>query len=207
LSTPVEQAIGLLGRGGLVAYPTETVWGLGADAARAEAVGRVVQWKGRSSDKAFPVLVGGLASLEKLGVEVGPLARELAEAFWPGPLTLVLPSRACLAPGVARGDGALGVRVSAHPVAHALATGLERAGGGPLVATSFNRSGEAPARSRAEAERLCRVCPAAPPRLLDASPDAEGGEPSAVLDLTGPRPALLRSGALAASLAPFLAAQ
>lgn len=203
MNASLEETIATLAQGGLVAYPTETVWGLGADASREAAVARVARFKGRASDKPLPVLVSGWAALEKLGVAPSPLGRELAEAFWPGPLTLVLPCRTSLAPGVARADGALGVRVSSHPVAHALAAGLAAAGGGPLVATSLNRGGEAPARIRAEAEAVCRARPD-PPALCRAGPDAGGAAPSAVVDLTGARPVLLRAGSLAASLAPWL---
>ncbi len=202
----LERAVARLTQGDLVAYPTETVWGLGADARSALAIDRLRHFKGRPADKALPVLVTGLVALEKLGVSVCPLARELAEAFWPGPLTLVLPSHARLAPGVARADGGLGVRCSAHPVASELTARLERTGRGPLTATSLNRSSEPPAVSRVEAAKLCGSG-IGEPLLLEAGPDAGGESPSTVLDLTGPHPALVRRGPLAADLAPWLRAE
>jgi L-threonylcarbamoyladenylate synthase len=203
LTDPFERAVERLEHEGLVGYPTETVWGLGADASSALAVDRLRRFKGRPADKPLPVLVTGLAALEKLVVSVSPLVRELAEAFWPGPLTLVLPSPARLAPGVARSDGGLGVRCSAHPVASELAARLEREGRGPLTATSLNRSGEPPAATRAEAAKWCGVA-IAEPLLLETGPDAGGESPSTVLDLTGPYPEWVRRGPLATDLERWL---
>ena len=109
------------------------------------------------------------------------------------------------APGVAREDGAVGFRCSAHPVAAALARRVAQEGIGPLTATSLNRSGEAPARTRAEAARYCDGRPGSP--ILMDVPGAEvgGGTPSSVLDMTGPQPRMLREGAISsAALASVL---
>ncbi len=138
-------------------------------------------------------------ALERLGVELSPLPRGLTEAFWPGPLTLVLYCPESFAPGVAREDGAVGFRCSAHPVAAALARRVAQEGIGPLTATSLNRSGEAPARTRAEAARYCDGRPGSP--ILMDVPGAEvgGGTPSSVLDMTGPQPRMLREGAISSA--------
>jgi L-threonylcarbamoyladenylate synthase len=183
---------------GLVAYPTETLWGLGADARSAAALARLAGWKRRSDGQPISILVEGLASLAPLGIEVDRRARALAAAFWPGPLTLVLPCRGRLAPGIARADGAVGVRCSPHPLAAALAAAVAAAGLGPLTATSLNRHGEPPARTCADAARLARE-PGDPLLVGAGGPDAGGGPPSTVLDLTAARPRVLRAGAVDAA--------
>lgn len=192
---PLADAVARVAAGQLVAFPTETIWGLGADARSAQAVGRLRRWKG--GEQPLSVLVTGFTALAALGVRVNPLARELADAFWPGPLTLVLPCRSRFAPGVARADGALGLRCSPHPVAASLARALEAARVGPITATSLNRHGEAPARSRAEAAAACAPADADAPFLFVGDGlDAGGGRASTVVDLTARAPVVLRWGAL-----------
>jgi L-threonylcarbamoyladenylate synthase len=194
---PVAEAVARIAAGGLVAFPTETLWGLGADARSEEAVERLRSWKVRGDDQPLSVLVTGPAALPALGIEMGRLARELADTYWPGPLTLVLPCSGRFAKGVARADGALGVRCSPHPVAASLARALESAGVGPITATSLNRSGEAPAHTRTEAALACARGAGEPPLLFVADGlDAGGGRPSTVVDLTGEKPNVLRWGAL-----------
>jgi tRNA threonylcarbamoyl adenosine modification protein (Sua5/YciO/YrdC/YwlC family) len=194
----VDEAVRRLRAGELVAFATETVFALGADAGSPRAVRRLREWKGRGPGRPLSILVSGLAGTERCGARVPAAARRLAEAFWPGPLTLVLPAPgACLAAGVARADGALGFRCSPHPVAAALVRRLEEAGAGPVTATSLNRTGQPPARSLAEARRACG---GAGPWLLEgAGPDAWGQTPSSVADLTGAEPVLLREGPIGAA--------
>lgn len=190
-----DEALERIGRGELVAYPTETLFGLGADATRDDAVARLRRWKGRGEDQPLSLLVEDAGALGAFGVGLPPAARRLARAFWPGPLTLVLPCRGPLATGVARApDGAVGVRCSSHPVAAELARRLAKAGLGPLTATSLNRSGEPAAATRAAARALCA---GDGPWLLDLPGAAEpqGGE-SSVVDATGERPRVLREGAV-----------
>jgi L-threonylcarbamoyladenylate synthase len=189
--------------GGLVAYPTETVWGLGADACSDVAVAALRRWKGRVQDAPISVLVDAPAALDALGCGPQPAAARLAGAFWPGPLTLVLRCARRFATGVARGDGAVGLRCSSHPLASAFASALARAGVGPVTATSLNRSGEPAARDAARARALC--ADASDPALLADGSDAGGAAESTVVDLTGPRPAVLRWGAVSRrELAPWL---
>jgi L-threonylcarbamoyladenylate synthase len=195
ISDPIGQAVRWVRGGGLLAYPTETVWGLGASADSEAAVERLRLWKGRDDVTPLSVLIAGPDQAEALGCELGAAAQRLAAAFWPGPLTLVVPCRHRFAPGVARGDGALGLRCSSHPLAAYLARRLRREGAGPLTATSLNRSGEPPAASRAEAQRLC--ADEGGPRLLDVEGAESGGErASTVVDLTGKEPRVLRWGGL-----------
>jgi L-threonylcarbamoyladenylate synthase len=193
---PIGDAVEWVRGGGLLAYPTETVWGLGADARSGTALERLVGWKGRPSDAPISILVGALDDLEALGFAVDAGARRLAGQFWPGPLTLVLPCQGNFAPGIARADGAVGVRCSPHPLAGALARRLARECVGPITSTSLNQSGAPPLRSRHEARACCTDEPGAP-RMLDVDgAEAGGGRESTVVDVTGARPAVLRWGAL-----------
>lgn len=194
------EALDRLEAGGLVAFPTETVWGLAALARSAESVAALRAWKGREEDHPLSVLVTGPEAVEALGYALGAAGRALAARCWPGPLTLVAraTSRAApFAPGVARKDGAVGFRCSPHPAARALAREALARGAGPPTATSLNRSGDRPAASRAEACALCQG-PGAPWPWPEGGLDAGGGAPSSVVDVTGPRPVVLRTGALSA---------
>jgi len=194
----LESALARLAAGGLLAFPTETVWGLGADARSDAALARLREWKGRRDEQPIALLVPDLAALEPLGAELSEAARRLAAAFWPGPLTLVLRCAARFAAGVAGPGGSVGFRCSAHPAARALARAAWDAGCGPVTATSLNRSGEAPAQTRAEAAALCRGEGA--PLLLEGPwPDAGTSPPSSVVDCTRTVPRVLREGALSAA--------
>jgi len=189
-----------LAGGGLVAFPTETVWGLAADARSPAAVRALQAWKGRGESQPMSVLVTGASAVEQLGYALGASGRRLADRFWPGPLTLVVAATeraAALAPGVAREDGAVGFRCSSHPAARALAWAAEQRGVGPLTATSLNRSGEPPARDREAARAICSG-PDAPYLWPERGIDAGGARPSSVVDVTGDRPRVLREGAVSA---------
>jgi len=141
----VEHAIAALGRGGIVVYPTETFYGLGARALDARGVAAVAALKGRDAGKPIAVIVGDVSQVECIVARVPALARRLIARWWPGPLTLVLPARGDLPPELTAGTGTIGVRVSSHPVARALAAG------GPLTATSANPGGMPSARDIATA--------------------------------------------------------
>ncbi len=203
---PLGDAARWVRDGGLLAYPTETVWGLGADAGSEDAVQRLRSWKGRSERSPISILVEDAHMLEALGFEAGAAARRLISEFWPGPLTLVLPCRRRFASGVARDDGAVGVRCSRHPLAAALARRLASEGVGPITSTSLNPSGAPAVRTRREAGACCDGAPGAP-RMLEVEGAEAGGEAaSSVVDLTGARPEVLRWGALPRRrLAPVLA--
>jgi L-threonylcarbamoyladenylate synthase len=150
------------------------------------------------------VLVESADAAEQLGFELGTSVRRLADAFWPGPLTMVVASSGGLLAGIARADGAVGLRCSAHPLATALARRLTREGVAPVTATSLNRKGERPARTREHAAALCGDGEDEP-RLLDIAAEAGGDEASTVVDATGGEIEVLRWGALSkAALAPFL---
>ena len=185
----IAEAAGILRAGGLVAFPTETVYGLGADATDDAAVAGIFAAKARPSFNPLIVHVAD-ANAAKALVAFTPDAEALAAAFWPGALTLVLPRRADCRISLlcSAGLDSLGVRAPAHPVAQRLLAACGR----PLAAPSANRSGRiSPTTAAHVAESLgARV-----PLILDGGPCA-GGLESTVLDLTGPRPALLRPGGI-----------
>jgi len=190
----VGAAVDHVGRGGLLAFPTETSWGLAADAGSAGAVARLRAFKGRASDRPLSVLISGSRELAAHG-DASVVAQRLAAAFWPGPLTLIVGARgASFAPGVARSDGAVGFRCSSHPDAGALAAVAERRGIGPLTATSLNHSGQPDIVRREDASAFCRCDPVA---ALLAGAECGGAAPSSVLDCSTEPPTLLREGALA----------
>jgi L-threonylcarbamoyladenylate synthase len=171
----------------VVAYPTETFYGLGALASDGAAVERLVRLKGRPDGKPLPLLGADLAQVEAVA-ELAGLARRLAAAFWPGPLTLVLPARPGLHAAITAGAAAVGVRVTSSPVA----AGLAGAAGGALVATSANLAGQPPS---ATAAALDAALAARLDLVLDAGP-APGGLPSTVVAVEGEGLRLLRAGAV-----------
>ncbi len=130
-----------------VVYPTETFYALGVDACSRLALARLFTLKRREPGKAVGLILGNLEHALEVAREIPPLARRLAEVFWPGPLTIVLPGRSSLAPELVGPSGGVAVRVSSHPLARALALGLGR----PLTATSANLSGAPAARTLAQA--------------------------------------------------------
>jgi len=186
-----EAAIERIGQGGLIGFPTETAWGLGADAGSEAAMAALRAFKGRAGHQPVSVLVSGADALGPAGATLGPAARALVAAFWPGPLTLVLPCDRGFAAGVADARGAVGFRCSSHPVAAVLASLAEDRGTGPITATSLNRSG-APECNDRVAARACAGRRAA----LVVGVDAGGAPPSTVVDLATPDPRILREGAV-----------
>jgi L-threonylcarbamoyladenylate synthase len=182
----VEQAVALLREGALVAFPTETVYGLGGDACSDAAVARIFAAKGRPSFNPLIVHLPDLAAVEAIA-EVGPNARKLADAFWPGPLTLVLPLRedAEISPLVTAGLSTVAVRVPAHP----LAQRLLHAFGGPVAAPSANPSGRV---SPTEAAHVLDGLSGRIAAVLDGGPCPVGLESTIVL--ADPIPVLLRPG-------------
>jgi L-threonylcarbamoyladenylate synthase len=149
----LDRAAGLLRRGGVVAFATDTYYAIGADPLNAEAVARVFRIKGRGTDSPLPVLVNGPEQAEQLlGCPMPADVRPLAAACWPGPLTLVLPARRELPPGLIGPGGAVGVRWPHWPAAEELLHCF----GGPITGSSANRSGAgAPFRAAEVAAGLC----------------------------------------------------
>jgi L-threonylcarbamoyladenylate synthase len=181
-------AVEVLRAGGLVAFPTETFYGLGADALDPDAVARVFRAKGRPPDKPLLLLVDSLAMAAAVALEIPPRARELIARHWPGPLTLVLRARPHLPSALSAGTGTIGVRIPGHVVARALVS----AAGVPVTAPSANRHGYPSPRT---AEDVQRGLGAAVDLLLDGGPTA-GGEPSTLVDVTVAPFRVLRAGAV-----------
>jgi len=204
---PIGDSVEWVRDGGLLAYPTETVWGLGADSRSVSAVARLNDWKGRDVSEPISILVADIDCLAALGFELTHTARRFAAAFWPGPLTLVLNCAGRFAPGVSRDDGAVGVRCSSHPLSVAIARRLAAAAVGPLTSTSLNPSGAPAARDLAEAREMCGSSAESPRLVAVEGAEAGGDRESTVIDATGSEPRVLRWGAVAQSdLARFLRA-
>jgi L-threonylcarbamoyladenylate synthase len=178
------RALAVLQTGGLVAFPTDTVYGLGALAFHSAAVRRIYAAKDRPVEKAIPVLIADPADLEKVTLEVPSVAVRLASRFWPGPLTLVVEKHPDLPETVSAGS-TVGVRVPDHPVARAL---LRAAG--PMAVTSANLSGQ-PSPSTAQA--VLAQLGGRIELILDGG-KTPGGVSSTVVDCTGIQPKILRPG-------------
>jgi len=136
----LDKAVEALRRGELVVYPTETLYALGADAASPLALRRLFAAKVREAGKPVALIAADPAMAFAIARDIPGAARRLAKAFWPGPLTLVMPAKAGLPESLVGADGGVGVRVSSHPIAHALAHRLGR----PITATSANSAGQPP---------------------------------------------------------------
>jgi L-threonylcarbamoyladenylate synthase len=174
----------LMKQGGVVVYPTETVYGLGCVPSDTDASQRVCEIKQRA-DKPLPLICADIVAARKI-VEMDSAAEKLAARFWPGPLTMVLPTKVKYSMWVNHGASTLGVRVSPHPVASMLA----KEAGGVIVSTSANISGDEPAISASEARDIFG-------NKVDIIIDggrSQGSESSTVVDLTGEEVWLLRKG-------------
>jgi L-threonylcarbamoyladenylate synthase len=182
-------AVRILADGGLVAFPTDTVYGVGSHALQPDAVERIYIAKIRPRDKAIPILLARADDLSLVAERIPEAAWLLAERFWPGGLTLVLPKKASVPDVVSAGGPTVAVRVPDHPVSLALMAAL----GAPLAATSANLSGHpSPVTAmEVQAELGGRI-----ELVLDGG-RCPGGIPSTVLDLTTNLPTILRAGAIA----------
>lgn len=185
----VERAVRVLRAGGLVAFPTETVYGLGADARNPRAVRKIFAAKGRPPTNPLIVHVSGVAMAKLYAAEWSDRARRLAQRFWPGPLTLVVPRYRTIAGEVSAGLPTVAIRMPAHP----LALQLIRKFDGPVAAPSANRSTRV---SPTTAEHVRQELGERVEMILDGGPCTVGIE-STVLDLTTSRPVILRPGSIA----------
>jgi L-threonylcarbamoyladenylate synthase len=179
-------AVAFLREGGIVAFPTDTLYGFAVDPGSAAAVSALFALKGRAAQAAIP-FVGASTDQVRDWCGLSPLSRTLADAFWPGPLSLVCDAPAGLAPAVHAGLGTVAIRVPDHPVARALAL----AWGSPLPATSANRTGEAAAVEAAELAGLT-----GPTLLVIDGGRTTGGPPSTIVDARRAPPRLVREGAI-----------
>lgn len=186
MTQPIDRAVALLRAGALVAFPTETVYGLGADASNAAAVARIFAAKGRPADHPLIVHLAGFEQVEHWAREIPAAAVTLARRFWPGPLTLILPRAATVLDVVTGGQDTVGLRIPSHP----LAQELLRAFGGGVAGPSANRFGRISPTTAAHVrdELGDRV-----DLILDGGP-CEVGIESTIVDLSSGQPALLRPG-------------
>ncbi len=184
----LKEAAGILLKGGLVAFPTETFYGLGANALDSKAFGRVYSIKGRPEGKPLLVLVDSVRMVETLVEAIPATVLVLMTRYWPGPLTLVLKAVPGLPPHLTAGTGTIGVRLPNHPVPF----GLVRAAGVPVTAPSANPSGEEPPTTAAA---VLEAFDGKIELVVDGGP-TKGGLPSTILDVTVAPPRILRKGAL-----------
>lgn len=185
----IQEAAKWIVNGGVVAIPTDTLYGLAADPFSAEAVARVFAVKGRSAERALPLIAADPAQVSAHLGRLSADAQRLATRFWPGPLTLLVAAPRALAKAVTGGTGKVGVRVPADAVARAICAAVGR----PITATSANISGDAATADPQQVELALgdRI------DLLIDTGATPGGAPSTIVDATGARPALVRAGAIA----------
>ncbi len=177
-------AFEILTSGGLVAFPTDTVYGLAALAFMGKPIQEIYSVKERPPEKAIPILLGDLADLDKVARRVPSIARKLSARFWPGPLTLIVPKRTTL-PEIVSATDTIGVRIPDHPIARAL---LHLSG--PLAVTSANLSGQA---SPTNPNEVLGQIGGRIPLILDGG-QTPGGIPSTVVNCLGREPRIVREG-------------
>jgi tRNA threonylcarbamoyl adenosine modification protein (Sua5/YciO/YrdC/YwlC family) len=183
----LKAAVRAISRGQLVVLPTDTVYGVAADAFEPAAVTRLLAAKGRGREMPPPVLISAATTVDALAVGLPDYARTLVDAFWPGPLTIVARQQSSLRWDLGETRGTVASRMPDHDVAREL---LERTG--PLAVSSANTTGEPPATDAGEAHRMLGDAVAV---VVDAGA-TPGETPSTIVDVTGSAPRLLREGAL-----------
>jgi L-threonylcarbamoyladenylate synthase len=193
----IERATAVLRAGGVIGFPTDTVYGLAADSRMASAIGELYALKFRDRQKAIPLLLGCIEALGSVAVEIPQIAWRLAERFWPGPLTMVVPKAATVLDVLTAGRGSVAVRVPAHEAALELITAL----GAPVAATSANLSGQAEAIT---ADEVRAVFGTQLQLILDGG-RCPGGVASTVVDVTVTPARIRRRGAVASEVEAFLA--
>ena len=191
INQQVDRGISLLKRGGIVAFPTDTVYGLGAAANAPQAVARVYEVKKRPASMPLPLLLAHVSQIGDVAEPVPPLVWLLAEKFMPGALTLVLPKSSSVLDIVTAGGMTVAVRIPAHPVPVALIEGL----GTPLLGTSANLSGRPSALTAGEVSSQL----GGKVDLVIDGGRCPGGRESTIVDVTGEVPVVLREGAVALS--------
>ena len=184
----LAEAVRVLREGGVVAFPTETFYGLGADARNEAAVEKLFRIKGRNFRNPISVIVANDREMIPLVEEIPAAAKILMHTFWPGPLTIVFKASPSVLPKLTADTGKIGIRVSGHPLARLLAGKL----GGPLTATSANLSGGPECSS---ANEVIRVLGNLPDAVIDGG-ETPGGAGSTILDVTVFPPRILREGAI-----------
>jgi L-threonylcarbamoyladenylate synthase len=184
----VQQAVDALRQGGLVAFPTDTLYALGADALAADAIERVLTVKGRHRGKPLSILVPSVEAIVALGVSLGDGVRDLMQAFWPGPLTVVVKAPGRLPATLTAATGTIGLRIPGGVVAQSILAAF----GGPIIGTSANKAGGA---DPADAKTVQRAVGGQIDLILDGG-RVTLGVPSTVIDCSVEPARLLREGAV-----------
>jgi L-threonylcarbamoyladenylate synthase len=182
----IAAAVEVLRTGGIVAFPTDTLYGLAVDPRRADAVERLFALKGREATVALPLVAAALEQAMRAATFTQREQRAAA-AFWPGPLSIVAPANSCITPEALGGGGTVAIRVPAHEIARELARAFDFA----ITATSANQSGKPAAAS---ADAVAAALPGVD--LLIDGGDAPGGPPSTIISFDDTRPVLVREGAV-----------
>ncbi len=180
------EAVDAILRGTVVAYPTDTLYGLAVDPRQEEAVAQLRRVKARVQGGGLTLIAASLSQVEAALGPLPPLGRRLADTFWPGPLTIIFEPAVSLATGIQAPDGSVAVRVPANALARKLAFAV----GFPITATSANPAGETPAATGTEVAALMGDAVA----LILEQPDVLRGAPSTIVDIRGTVPALVRAG-------------
>jgi L-threonylcarbamoyladenylate synthase len=188
VKSAILSAVGVLRAGGVVAFPTETFYGLGADISNETGIRKIFEVKSRGYHQPLLILIPSVRILPGLVLEIPPSAKTLMSAFWPGGLTIVFRAAESLSPLLTAGTGKIGIRLSSHPLAIAIAEAL----GGPITGTSANVTGISPCRHAKEVkEHLGTVVDL----ILDGG-RTPGGMSSTLVDVTAIPPRILREGAV-----------
>jgi L-threonylcarbamoyladenylate synthase len=198
-ASTIKDAATSLINGDLVAFPTETVYGLGADAANEEAIKKIYQVKGRPSDHPLIVHISNLKQLDKWAREIPEYAIKLARAFWPGPMTLILPRTQLAKDFITGGQDNVGIRIPDQTLALALLTEFEKQGGAGVAAPSANRFGKVSPTTAAAVEAELGAFLDSKDLILDGGA-CEVGVESTIIDCTTQSPIILRPGAITHSM-------
>ena len=190
-NTAIAAAVKALQNGEVIAYLTDTLYGLGGDARSRSAIEKIFALKGRTTEKALPVIVGDKAIAEKYVVEIPPVAAMLIEQFWPGPLTLIFRAAEHVPPELIGHSGKIAIRLPAAKLAREISRNL----GAPIIATSANRSGEPVLDS---AGQIAKIFGEQLALILDSGPPIHQ-QPSTIIDVTTQPPLLVRAGAILAA--------
>lgn len=198
-ASTIKDAATSLINGDLVAFPTETVYGLGADAGNEMAVKKIYQVKGRPSDHPLIVHISNLKQLDKWAREIPEYAIKLARSFWPGPMTLILPRTALAKNFITGGQDNVGIRIPDQTLALALLTEFEKQGGAGVAAPSANRFGKVSPTTAAAVEAELGAFLDSKDLILDGGA-CEVGVESTIIDCTTQSPIILRPGAITAAM-------
>ena len=194
-ATAIKDAAAALNKGDLVAFPTETVYGLGADATNKNAIARIYKVKGRPVGHPIIVHISSLTNLDKWASDIPEYAVKLARAFWPGPMTLILPRTDLAKDFITGGQDNVGIRIPSHTVALALLKELEAQGGLGIAAPSANRFGAVSPTTANAVELELADFLSENDQILDGGPCSVGVE-STIINCTQDKPSILRPGAV-----------